>query len=55
MPYISTSEYEAGVEYQIMKALELTVAYSDMNRTNDSTMYQQANGSLLRMQLQFNY
>jgi hypothetical protein len=55
MPYISTSEYEAGVEYQIMKALELTVAYSDMNRTNDSSMYQQANGSLLRMQLQFNY
>ncbi len=54
MPYISTSELEAGVEYQIMKALEFTVAYSDMSRTNDSA-YAQADGRLLRMQLQFNY
>ena len=53
-PYVSTSELEAGVEYQIMKALELTVAYSDMNRTNNS-VYSQADGSLLRMQLQWNY
>ncbi len=53
-PYVSVSELEAGVEYQIMKALELTLAYADMNRTNDA-VNAQADGSLLRMQLQFNY
>lgn len=53
-PYISTSELEAGVEYQIMKALEVTLAYSDMNRTNNSNLAQ-TDGGLLRMQLQFNY
>jgi hypothetical protein len=53
-PYVSTSELEAGVEYQIMKALEVTLAYSDMNRTNNTNMGQ-ADGGLLRAQLQWNY
>jgi hypothetical protein len=53
-PYISTSELEAGVEYQMMKALELTLAYSDMNRTSNGN-YAQADGSVLRAQLQWNY
>jgi hypothetical protein len=53
-PRISTREIEAGVEYQIMKALEVTLAYSYMDRTNvkDLKQYQ---GDVLRAQLQWNY
>jgi outer membrane receptor protein involved in Fe transport len=53
-------EVEAGVEYQINKALELTVAYSTMNRTNvanatSADFLKQASGDMIRTQLQFNY
>ncbi|MDO9422777.1 MAG: porin [Methylobacter sp.] len=53
-PRISTDEIEVGVEYQIMKALELTLAYSTMDRTNTSNLGQ-ASGDLGRAQLQWNY
>ncbi|WFP48663.1 porin [Methylomonas sp. EFPC3] len=60
-PRVSVDEVEAGVEYQINKALELTVAYSTMSRTQIQTQttaagfLQQASGDMIRTQLQFNY
>ncbi|OQW74452.1 MAG: hypothetical protein BVN35_10240 [Proteobacteria bacterium ST_bin11] len=60
-PRVSVDEVEAGVEYQISKALELTLAYSTMNRTHIQTQttaagfLQQASGDMIRTQLQFNY
>jgi hypothetical protein len=61
-PRIATDEVEAGVEYQINKALELTLAYAFMDRTNTSTSDKttssylgQARGDMGRMQLQWNY
>ncbi|MDO9161972.1 MAG: porin [Methylococcaceae bacterium] len=61
-PNVSVDEIEAGVEYQIMKALEVTLAYATMDRTNTSTSTSatsqylgQASGDLMRMQLQWNY
>jgi hypothetical protein len=61
-PRVQVDEVEAGVEYQINKALELTVAYSTMSRTNvvDPTnksedFLKQASGDMIRTQLQFNY
>lgn len=53
-PRISTRELEAGIEYQIMKALEITLAYSYMDRTNVKDLAQ-VQGDLLRAQLQWNY
>ncbi|MDP3902988.1 MAG: porin, partial [Methylococcaceae bacterium] len=61
-PKVSVHEIEVGVEYQIMKALEVTLAYATMDRTNTSTSTSatsqylgQASGDLMRMQLQWNY
>lgn len=59
-PRVSVDEVEAGVEYQINKALELTLAYATMSRTNinnpNNTDYlKEASGDLLRAQLQVNY
>lgn len=59
-PRENVDEVEAGVEYQINKALELTVAYSHMERTNVSSatsndFLKTANGDLIRTQLQVNY
>jgi len=69
-PKVSVAEIEVGVEYQIMKALEITLAYATMDRTNTSTTtvptsaatatsssqyLGQASGDLMRMQLQWNY
>ena len=53
-PYVRLNEVEAGIEWQPLPELELTMAYSNMNRTNVANLYQ-ANGNLLRMQLQWNY
>jgi len=53
-PFVNVQEIEAGVEYQVMKALELTLAYSHMDRTNVANMGQ-ARGDVMRMQLQVNY
>ncbi|MEQ1484543.1 porin [Methyloglobulus sp.] len=61
-PRVSVDELEVGVEYQIMKALELTLAYSTMDRTNvrsstssSSSFLGQASGDMLRAQVQWNY
>ncbi len=57
-PYVSVDEIEVGAEYQIMKALELTLAYTTMDRTNTNTgsnYLGQASGDLARAQLQWNY
>jgi predicted porin len=61
-PRVSVDELEVGIEYQIMKALELTLAYSTMDRTNvrastssSSSFLGQASGDMLRMQVQWNY
>lgn len=59
-PKVSVDEVEAGVEYQINKALEITMAYSTMSRTyiSDATKsdyLRQASGDMIRTQLQFNY
>ncbi len=54
LPRVHVREIEAGIEYQIMRALEVTLAYSYMDRTNvkDLGQYQ---GDLIRAQLQWNY
>lgn len=59
-PRVQVDEVEAGVEYQISKALELTVAYASMSRTNvanatSADFLKQASGDLIRTQLQVNY
>jgi uncharacterized coiled-coil protein SlyX len=57
-PYTVVDEIEAGIEYQIMKAIEVTLAYSTMDRTNTtsgSNFLGQASGDLARVQLQWNY
>lgn len=53
-PTTKVAEIEVGVEYQIMKALELTLAYATMDRTNVRDLGQ-ASGDLGRAQLQWNY
>ncbi|MGZ8159670.1 MAG: porin [Methylobacter sp.] len=61
-PRVAVDEIEVGVEYQMMKALELTLAYATMDRTNTSTSTTgtanylgQASGDMGRVQLQWNY
>jgi len=53
-PRVSVDEVEAGVEYQFSKAIELTLAYSMMDRTNTKNLGQAA-GDMGRAQLQWNY
>lgn len=53
-PYTRVDEVEAGIEYQVMKALEVTLAYSTMDRTNVANLGQ-ASGDLVRAQVQWNY
>ena len=48
-------EAEVGFEYQFSKALELTAQYTFAERTFPQAPYQQEEGSLLRLQLQWNY
>ncbi|KAB7769696.1 OprO/OprP family phosphate-selective porin [Xanthomonas maliensis] len=55
-PRMQVDEWEAGVEWQPMDALELVFAYSKMKRTDVSTApYPVVEGDLLRLQLQVNY
>jgi hypothetical protein len=55
-PFNVVRETEVGVEYQFSKALELTVAYSWMKRTDPQTApYAIHDGQLIRFQLQWNY
>jgi hypothetical protein len=55
-PFNVVRETEIGVEYQINKALEVTVAYAWMKRTDpQTTPYAIHDGQLARFQLQWNY
>ncbi len=55
-PFNVVRETELGVEYQFNRALELTVAYSWMKRTNTQTApYDIHDGQVVRFQLQWNY
>lgn len=55
-PRLETDELELGVEWQPWKALELTVAYARMNRTEaDERRSGRAQGDLIRTQVQWNY
>jgi hypothetical protein len=55
-PFNVVREVELGLEYQFSKALELTVAYSWMKRTDTQTApYNIQDGQVLRTQLQWNF
>lgn len=55
-PRLETDELELGVEWQPWKALEVTLAYSRMKRTEaDERRIGRAEGSLFRSQVQWNY
>lgn len=55
-PRLETDELELGVEWRIMRPLELTLAWAHMERTEaDERRPGQAEGNVLRTQLQWNY
>lgn len=55
-PYALVDELELGLEWQPMPALELTAIYALTDRTNViDAPYEQFEGDLLRLQLQWNY
>lgn len=54
-PRYSVRELEGGVEWQLIKPLELTAAYTVARRTDGRLPYDPESGSLLRLQLQINY
>lgn len=54
-PRQQVDEWETGVEWSPFKALELTVAYSLMDRTSTEFPYPNVDSGLLRLQLQWNY
>ncbi len=55
-PFNVVRELEVGMEYQISRALELTVAYAWMKRTDTiNAPYDIHDGQVVRCQLQWNY
>ena len=55
-PRLETDEIELGVEWQPMKAMELTIAYARMKRAEaDERRAGRAEGDVFRTQLQWNY
>lgn len=55
-PRLETDEIEVGLEWQAMKALEFTLAYARMKRTEaDERRLGRAEGNVLRTQIQWNY
>lgn len=54
-PRYEIMELETGLEWQLVKALETTLAYTIADRTSSSYPYDQEQGHLLRAQVQFNY
>ena len=54
-PRYDVRELELGVEWQLLKALELTGAYLIADRTSSRYPYVQEQGHVTRVQLQFNY
>lgn len=54
-PRYDVRELELGAEWQPWKALELTAAYVIADRTSSRYPYEQEQGHVTRLQLQFNY
>ncbi|MDC0706926.1 porin [Stigmatella sp. ncwal1] len=54
-PRYDVRELEMGVEWQILKALEVTGAYLISDRTSSRAPYLQQRGDVTRIQLQVNY
>ncbi|MBN8226554.1 porin [Corallococcus macrosporus] len=54
-PRYDVRELELGAEWQLWKALELTAAYVIADRTSSRYPYEQEQGHITRLQLQFNY
>ncbi|HZH16848.1 MAG TPA: porin [Archangium sp.] len=54
-PRYRVREVELGVEWQILKALEITGAYLISDRTSSRAPYEQEQGHVTRIQVQVNY
>jgi Phosphate-selective porin O and P len=61
-PYVHVDEWEAGLEWQINPSIEIVTMYTLTDRTNTTAFtdagvrsYNQFEGQLLRVQLQWNY
>ncbi|KXK47922.1 porin, partial [Nitrosomonas europaea] len=55
-PRNHVNDLEFGLEWQVMKEIELTAVYHMMNRTNlASAPYERYKADVLRFQLQWNY
>lgn len=55
-PRLETNEIELGFEWQIIDALELTLAYANMERREaDERRFGRAKGNLIRAQVQWSY
>ncbi|MEH3120315.1 MAG: porin [Methylorubrum populi] len=55
-PRLDTDEFELGIEFQPIKAVELTLAYANMKRREANVgRFGRAEGDLFRGQLQINY
>jgi hypothetical protein len=54
---LKMNEYDFGIEYQIMKSLEITASYVySLRHTSDKAKeFNNQDGRLLRIQVQFNY
>jgi hypothetical protein len=54
-PRYDVRELESGIEWQLIKPLEVTLAYTVSDRTSSKHPYAQQEGHLLRVQVQVNY
>jgi hypothetical protein len=54
-PYYRVRELELGIEWQLLKALELTAVYTITDRTSSKSPYDRQKGHIGRVQVQFNY
>lgn len=54
-PFARVNETEVGLEWQIRPEVELTFAYSHMDRTNVKSLKHVKNANLMRFQLQWRY
>lgn len=54
-PYYKVRELELGLEWQLIKALEVTAVYTFTDRTSSKSPYDQVKGQIARVQVQFNY
>jgi len=54
-PYYRVRELEMGIEWQLIKALEVTAVYTITDRTSSKSPYDRQKGHIGRVQVQFNY